>query len=54
MDAVTVALGVGLAIVCVWSSVLYLLQLIRIEELEAELRSCEVTKNKVKLFKGKK
>lgn len=41
MTVLEVALCVGLAMVCVWSVVLYLLQMIRIEELEAELGSCE-------------
>ena len=44
MTLLEIALGVGLALVCIWSAVLYLLQMIKIEELEAEINGCELAK----------
>lgn len=41
MTLLEVGLGVGLAIVCIWSIVLYLLQMIKIEKLEEEINGCE-------------
>ena len=41
MSVLEVELGVGLAIVCIWSLVLYLLQKIKIEELEKTIKGCE-------------
>ena len=40
MTVLEVGLGVVLALVCIWSTVLYLMQMIKIEELEAEIRKC--------------
>ena len=42
MDAITVVLGVGLAMTIIWSSVFYLLQMIKIEKLEQEIKRNEV------------
>jgi hypothetical protein len=41
MTVLEVALGVGLATTIIWSCVLYLLQLSRIEKLEADLEECD-------------
>ena len=38
MEPIVIALGVGMGISIIWGSVLYLLQLIKIEELEMELK----------------
>ena len=45
---IAIALGVGLALVCIWGSVLYLLQLVKIEELEKELNNCKNEKRQTK------
>ena len=37
MEPVVIALSIGLAITIIWGSVLYLLQMVKIEELENEL-----------------
>ena len=39
MEPIVVALGVSLGIAIIWASVSYLLQMVRIEELEEELKS---------------
>ena len=40
MTVFELGLGVSLAIVCIWTAVLYLLQMVKIEELEAEIKGC--------------
>ena len=40
MTVLEVGLAVGLAIVIVWGSVIYLLQMVKIEKLEHEIGKC--------------
>ena len=37
MEPIVIALGVGMGISIIWASVIYLIQMVRIEELEQEL-----------------
>ena len=44
MDVIVVILGLGWGATVVWAAVVYLFQMIKIEELEAKLQECRIKK----------